>query len=553
MRVKTFQHIGPAHIRTHTLIDASARKSSRAQAIAGIAISAVALVAISCFIKWGLYQHILLRTLATATTCALIATIAGLALALVPILFARGAAIIPFVILPLLAPSVALATAVTNLPIIPANWHSPYNPALIAASIVISGISIAFLVHLFFLRRAARRISVATASMHAPKRRVIKTIVVPHLAASSLISFLLVGLWAANDTSAALAYGSATPLLGTAGSQALALGSDYAWQIIALSAALALAVALGLIAVTAASNGGTIHALTASALPHYLAQRGSERAFISLSAPLWLKAIAASSAVLYCIGFGIGGIAALRLMADSRILGFNADSTLGISFGQSAADLFNSLGVAAVAVLIGLALGLAAALHEWKYPLLVTGAVAFAGLFSLEGGGMLVYIMHSEAVRIGTVTVLPALVGAESAGHGMFALIGVYVPITFAVAYFAAQALAAPLHQLIASARELGAPRLRVLFLVLIELRFEGLALSAAMGAWIITQNAPALYVRPDDVQLISSSLISYSEGALDAEVLAGGTLCASAAGALAIVAIALMKYSRRRRVWRSK
>lgn len=454
---------------------------------------------------------VLLQTAAVSVPAALAATILGAILGL-GARFAKYRRTVGILLcLPLSVPSAAWATALFH--VFPG--LTPYSDSLLRLTLTVSSVPIALLVHLLCFSQVSDTQIVAFAGLgHSPKET-FRTLFLPRFAPAFPLSLSACLIWAAADSSANSAFGSAaarianiifSPLPGSLG--------------VTRTVLLCVIAAIGIYAV--GINRVFPHITTEIALSPHRSGTGS-----------YFSALRRALSV-FCAAW----ILCLFLLYLIALAGLASDLHTEIA-RELIRRLFHSLTVAVSVAPVSVLLGFALAVKRLRHRKTVNAFFVAVLLIGFTFGGPIfsnLYYYRHESAFIPTFL---RYLGADWAVRGILGVCFAYLLLTLPISYFGCLFFRRGVRTYTAVTENLGAPRLRVFFLAVHEMRAPLLAVSSMIGAIIVTQTAPGISLQPAQWQLIAPTVVSFADSGMDCAVLFAG--CLSAGCAQFILGIGIM------------
>ncbi|QJC22066.1 substrate-binding domain-containing protein [Arcanobacterium buesumense] len=458
----------------------------------------------------------LARSLSLAVVGATLAAIFGASFAILYRISARyRLAILLSACAPILVPSVAIATALTVHPV----NIDPYGGLIIILTFALCATPIAFLTCLVFTADLTAEKIMSAADMGSSPGRIIHKLYFPRIQAGVAVSIVGISLWLVSDNSAGAVYG----------------GRDHLFINMVLSS-----VSSDRQTYTMLAWCVIIGAIGAITTWYFLAYRDEHRAKISIRQMLagdnsraiefLHRFFVKQRRYLLCVEVLWLSIVLYVVIIMATYADFSA---LPDDFqARIAMKLWIGFAVTAVAVIIGVSL----AIHEWAYTRWLRAFMAFLLLGAPIGVGLLLTLMLRNNVEVAGYAIFPALVGSYSIGGGTIAVIIAYLTLAIPLAYFFAVMMMNRMAIVARTARDIGANRLRVLFLVLWQMKGRFVALVAIVFGLTLTQTATLAFVQPAYLLVSSTNLVNLAERGDVGEVFATSLLTGGLA-ALIIIA----------------
>ncbi|WP_216380140.1 substrate-binding domain-containing protein [Arcanobacterium phocae] len=487
---------------------------------------------VSSFAENVMYPHGVAGPLIRSTWISLISSVcAALVGALLALLYRISSryrlAVISGASIPILFPSLAIASALTVGPI----PIAPYGSLVLILTFALYATPVAFLVCVVFTSDLGTEHVMAAANAGADPRSALRSLYLPRLVTGGCISVVATSLWLISDNSAGAVYGGRDHLFID---MVLGAVSSNIYVYTTLAVCLLIAISGGIVAWYVGKRNQSVAREQIES--EYSARAGAFIDRYFRRQRRWLYVVGAGWLAIVCYI-----VIVMLLSSDFATVPGDVLSRIGMK-------LWLSFTVTLVAVLIGVAL----AIHEWKNLPLVRGSLVCLLLSAPIAIGLLLTLLFRRSFHIDGVMVFPALVGGYSLGNGTIAVMIAYLALAVPLAYFFAVMMTKRMTSIARIARDIGAVRLRILSLVLWQMKGRLVALVVIVFGLTLTQTATLAFVQPAYLVVSSTNLVNLAERGELGEVFAT-SLVTGGIGALLIISGGwVLAVSRRREMRKS-
>ena len=415
--------------------------------------------------------------------------------------------------LPLVIPSAALATALVHEPF----GMDPYGPAIVVAAHALSYLPVAFVLQAVALASVTDEILLVSASLGAGPFQTAGRVLRGPWARSFAMSVAVAALFIASDPSVTLVYGGTDSYIASHLLRGMSTGLPVGPALYVL-----ILPTLALTLVVTTIDRGPLREPFRGRAPEFVTSYlGGRRLVPFLVTPMLL-----SDAIL------------LAIMVRGSSPGSLADGLLVDVAGTT-------LAVVVLVIPAALVGGFVTTFLARRGPILriIIGALlTITFLLSQSVIGMMLSAAFRDSTEIGSVTVLPALVGGGALAGGYLAVGLAYLSAALPIAHAGMMIMVRDLGDLVDAARDAGSDRIRAGFVLAPVLAPRMAAVMAIMSGIILTRTAPVIFVQPPGFETASTSLTALAAAGWDDRVFALSLVTALAATLLFVAAAAVLK-----------
>lgn len=482
--------------------------------IAGAVLALVIILVIGA--EWEEWRQLLptvSRTVAVSAAAGAAAAIMGAAMAFAHRLGGQYSwAIAMIACIPLVFPSVALATALIQAPF----GMNPYSPAIVIVSQAIGYLPVTFVIQALALASVSDEVLMVSASLGASPLRTIQRVLRRPWLRGFGMSGAVATLFIASDPSVTLVYGGTDSYVASHMFRGVSTGLTT--SIGPALVALVLPAVVFALFLTSIDWGALREPFRVRA-PEFVSEyMTARRALLPLTAPIAVTVLL---------------LLAVIVRGASRVSLAN-----GLPVTLAATTLVVLLLVIPAALLGALATTYLARRGP-ALRIIVTGLLAGTFLLSQSVIGMMLSAVFRDSITIGSATVLPSLVGGGSLAGGYVAVGLAYLSVALPIAHVGMMIMVRDMGDLVDAARDAGADRVRAGFVLAPVLAPRMIALFAFMSGVILTRTTPIIFVQPPGFETASTSLTTLAAAGWDDRVFAVSLVTALVATVSFLVATA--------------
>lgn len=473
------------------------------------------------------------RSFSLACVGALIATIMGALLAVAYRLSGRARWLIAVLACaPILCPSVAVAAALSKSPF----SLNPYSGAILCITFALCGVPLAFVIHVALSMNVSSAQLMSAANLGSSPLRTLAVTAGPHHCAASAISLVFITLWFMLDDSAGAAYGGRHDLLINMAITSVNLGRRESLGALAVYVALAVCAAAVLGILYRVMREG--RCITRNSVSDR--SREHPREHVADVSENFAHAHASSSFMkryfsrerLFLFGF----VAVWTIVLVGLVAVMIANSAEGTFHVDGLSWLGTKALIGVMTTVVAVVVGIACTVCEWRFPGAIHTFMIFLLLCAPVAVGLWFTLTFRQSIQIGTVTVLPPLVGRYSFAGGTLAVTIAYLAVTIPLAYFFIALSRPELMEIARSARAMGSVTMRVLALLMHQIRGRLMGVAAIIFGVTLAQTATLSFVQPAYFGVESPNLVSLAEGGMEQGIFSVSLLV----GALGTLVVAM-------------
>lgn len=494
--------------------------------------TAVAVTALFGFIiprgepgQWQQAIPILTRTAVSSSVAGLAAALAGAVFALA---YRTGGTLVWLIglgaCIPLVFPPVALATALINEPF----TMDPYGTSVIVVAQAISCLPVTFLIQAGSLAMVSDDLIMASASLGVRSGATLKRIFRGPWVRSFWTSMAVATLVIASDPSVTLVFGGTDSYIASHVFRAMrtGMGGNVGLVLIVL---LVPALLLAIYLTSAWTNWTLIRDSFRKRNPQFVAHYFTWRHRLHiLTVPIAVVLVAITAIIVA----GAPGMSADEVISGTTVVTTSAVLVFTIP----------------AALVCGLVTAVLARRHQ-TIGFVIHTLLILTFLMSQTAIGMILSAFFRVSMSVGSVTVLPSLVGGSALAGGYVAVAISYLSVAVPIAHVGITMMISTVDELIDAAKDAGADSVRAAATVIPVLRPHIVTLVGVMSGIILTRTAPVIFIQPPGFETASTSLTTFAAAGWDDKVFLVSLVTAAVAGGAFLLAFGSRLMSRSRGV----